>query len=93
MTADGGLCLRRGRAVDVAVLSEYIVITHFKEGGLAFVLEVLRLQTDNGEWEKLVALAEGGGPSDYYVTVQYAAGAEFYMRTDYAVRPYGDIVR
>ena len=46
MTADDGLCLRCGGTVDVAILTEDVVIAHFQIGGFTFVFKVLSFKAD-----------------------------------------------
>ena len=92
MAADDSLGLRCGRTVDVAILTEDVVITHFKIGGFTLVLEVLRLEANHREGEELVTLAESGGATEYNVVVQYTTCSQFNMRANYAIRPYYNVL-
>jgi hypothetical protein len=93
VAADNGFCLRRGRAVDIAVFAENVVIAYLQIGGLTLVLKILSFESDDGEGEELVALAERGWATKYYVVVQHAALTEFYMRAYHTVGPYYYIIR
>ena len=93
VTADDCFCFRGGRTVNIAVFSEYVVVSYFQKCGFSLILEILSLETNDSKWEEFVAFSESGRPTDDNMTVQYAAFSEFDVRTDYAVRPYRYVVR
>ncbi len=82
VTADDGFCFVCGRAVDVAILAEDIVIAYLEVGRLALVLEILRAKTDDGEGVELIAHAEGRRTIEYDMIMQYTAFCQLYMSSN-----------
>ncbi len=92
VAANDGLGVGRGGAVDVAVFAEDVVVTYLQEGGLALVLQILGLKTNDREGEELVTLAKGRWTIQDNMAVQDTPSTQFDVFTNDAVGSDFDIV-
>jgi hypothetical protein len=78
-----------GAAVDGDKLANHVVIANFESRRLAGVGNILRRQSDGGEREEVVVVANFRGAFDHHVRREMAALAQFHLGSNDAVRPNG----
>src|SRR5439155_14813150 len=73
-------------AIDGDKFADGVVVADFEARGFALVAQVLRGESDGGEWEEAIAGADLRRAFDYDVRNKFAVFAECDVRADGAVR-------
>src|SRR5262249_36530018 len=81
-----GFTVTRG-TVNGDVLAKGVKVANFSPSYASFPFEVLRLETNAGEWEDFVPDAQAGFAIQDHMRVQSATGAQHHARTNHTVRP------